>query len=770
MKLFCILAVCMFMQFVNASFTIVIPDNAEKYDRFSANELASHLQKITKQQVNIISEKNYKKSIPVIFLGNTTQGRKAAENLKSPEAWRIFSPSENTLILTGSNPKGKLHSIYEFLERFADVRWFDEHNSSIPENKNFKLPSSVDISGKPYYRVRHIYDSLDWERNTHIFKARNKGQSYSTPEFADYSLVGAPAPHHTFHRYSRLFDPKKPEMYALVKGKGRLTDTKGQLCMTNPETRRQVLKLLRNFIKNDRIKAAKNNLPPPVIYDISANDTHSFCQCDGCQAIAVREGGAYSAPQLEFINHIATEIAKEYPDIFIRTFAYMHTYEPPKNLKAAKNVIIHIALLGTEFRNLGKRDTMSALNTPQNRDALRLIREWGKKADNLAMWDYWKLWGGHHEIQDPYINIYPIIYNMKIYKDNNIKDIFVECESPAETTFFGLKRYLGLRLMDDPARDPHKEIAIYMRGMYGDAAPIMKKYLDFLSENQAKSNLVLGQVSTYNRTDLNGQFYARAMQLLNEAHAIAAKDQNPLVKANVEREFIPVIGSWLARYPKLKNAKKDFSFSTMLADYEKYRRAAVKYYFKDSNNFKKQNQRITDAVRKLKMNMEPDKVILPAQLKNKKVTVLPYYRFRKISVAKIVDAKDSQFGKAIALGKEAKNKTMGNRTIFGIYSQNKKKTLASKSIHNSKLPKDGKFHLIHIGKATLSDENTYLYATHSWVIQCPLNAIYDREASDEENTYDFYLSVKFTGPFYVKGSKTTEDMISVDALYLVKAK
>ena len=760
------------MQTLMASFTIVKPDKCASYDNFAADELALHLRKITASDVKTVCEKDYKNSRPVIFLGNTTAGKNAAKNLKSPEEWRILSLDSDSLVLTGSDPKGMLHSIYEFLEKFAGVRWFDEFNFSIPENKNFKLPSNADITGKPYFRVRHIYDTLDWQHISHVFKARNKSQSAGTPETADYSLVGSPAPHHTFNRYSSRFKSPKPEMFALIKGKGRLTDAKGQLCMTHPETRKQVLEILRGFIRADRRKAAKDNVPPPVIYDISANDVHSFCQCDGCNAIAEREGGAYSAPQLDFINYIANEIAKEYPDIFIRTFAYMHTYDPPKTMKAAKNVIIHIAILGYEFGKVGKRDTMSALNTPENAYSMQLIKNWGPHADNLAMWDYWKLWGGHHQMQDPYVNVYPIIYNMKVYKDNNIKDIFVECESPAETSFFGLKRYLGMRLMENPDRDPGKEIDIFMRGMYGKAAPVMKEYLDFLSDNQTRNKLVLGRLSTRNRTDLNGAFYSRAMKLLTRAQKLAATDSNKLAKANVEREFIPVIGSWLDRYGKHRDGKNDFDFKKMLSEYEKYSRAAIDYYYRDtkSGHYRKSkfHDRISKTVKNLKRWQLPKNVKLPKELQGKNVITMQTYHFRNASNAKFIRDRDAQTGEAIVLGKESPNKSSGNRTLFGVHDRIKGNKFIS--IKNADIPQDEKYHLIHIGRATMKNSQAYFFAGNTCGIQCGLDMIFKDGASDEENTYDFYASVKFSGPQYVKNSKQQESMIAVDALYAVKIK
>ena len=123
-------------------------------------------------------------------------------------------------------------------------------------------------------------------------------------------------------------------MFSLRPNNERVKDSSGQLCMTNPETRKYVLAALRNFIKKDRVKAVKDGVPPPLIYDISANDNNNQCDCPDCKAVADREGGNYSAPLLDFINYIAREIRKEYPEIYIRTFAYLFSYNTPKIMRA----------------------------------------------------------------------------------------------------------------------------------------------------------------------------------------------------------------------------------------------------------------------------------------------------------------------------------------------------------------------------------------------------------------------------------------------------
>lgn len=755
--------------FAFAGFSIVTPDNQRNYDKFTVNELSSHLQKITADKVEVFTESTYKGSTPVIYLGKTRQGIAESKKLTLPEQWRIKSVGNDKLVITGSDPKGVLYGVYEFLERYGNVRHFDEKNSSIPVNKNFKLPST-DISGRPYFRIRHIYDSLDWYRDTHIFKARNRGQAYGNAGTTDYPLLGSPSPHHTFHNYADTFPVKKTEMFSLRPNNERVKDSSGQLCMTNTDTRKYVLAALRSFIKKDRVKAAKDGVPPPFIYDISANDNNNQCVCPDCKAIADREGGTYSAPLLDFINYIAREIRKEYPEIYIRTFAYLFSYNPPKTMRAEDNVIMHIAMLGMEFGGNGKRDTMRPLTYKTNKEALDLIIAWSKYAKNIAVWDYWKLFGGDHaNLAGPYVNLEAIYSAMPIYKKYNVKDIFVECESPESTSFFALKRYIGLRSMNIPELNVQQEINTFMQGMYAEAAPIMKEYLNFLTAEQEKANIILGPVPPNMREYYTAKYFKKAFALLNKAVEAVKNNKNPLIKANIEREFIPVYGALIRRYFRLhEDDRAAWNYEDLLKNYEKYLMPSIDYYYPLKGDRLNLNGVLKNTWRQrlTALKAAQKQVKIPEQFKGKNVIALPYYTFKTKSV-KFIDDKDSIYGKAVALGKEFPNKTKNGTTGFGIWDTGRKRPLAAKNIKTTDVPQDEKYHIVRLGKVTFRNSTPYFWGTSTWIIQCALDNIYEPTATDKENTYDAYMSVKFSGPVYVKDSNSP-DFIAIDAIYFVK--
>ena len=90
---------------------------------------------------------------------------------------------------------------------------------------------------------------------------------------------------------------------------------------------------------------------------------------------------------IDFINAIAEDIEKDYPDILIQTFAYNLTEKPPKTLKPRRNVIVRWCDVYDSC------DLVRPLSHPCNSKNYEEILGWGKIASHLAVWDYWiTLW------------------------------------------------------------------------------------------------------------------------------------------------------------------------------------------------------------------------------------------------------------------------------------------------------------------------------------------------------------------------------------------
>ena len=121
-----------------------------------------------------------------------------------------------------------------------------------------------------------------------------------------------------------------------------------------------------------------------------------------------------------------------------------------------------------------------------------------------------------------------------------METLFVECERSETTSFFALKRWLGLKLMQDPDQDPAPLVQTFMDGFYGQAAAKMMEYLGYLEERIAATpeTEALSGLRTPERPYLTLDFYTTCQRLIDEAEASCGTDAGALL--NVRRERIPL--------------------------------------------------------------------------------------------------------------------------------------------------------------------------------------------------------------------------------------
>jgi len=81
---------------------------------------------------------------------------------------------------------------------------------------------------------------------------------------------------------------------------------------------------------------------------ISQNDWHGYCECEKCKTLDEQEG-THAGALIHFINAVAEEVEKEFPDILIETLAYQYTRVPPKHVRPRRNVVIRLCSIECAF-------------------------------------------------------------------------------------------------------------------------------------------------------------------------------------------------------------------------------------------------------------------------------------------------------------------------------------------------------------------------------------------------------------------------------------
>ena len=671
-----------------------VPVKNDRWGRFAAKDLARCL--------TAVSGKKYEAA---------TEGKKAAGDIVlgidpklTDQEWRIENRN-GILYIEGCSTPGIVYGIYNFLEKYAGCAWLDPDTEILPFQPGWKLPQ-VNETGKPAFWRREVYiaDVID-----STWRLRNRENVRALINFN----YGRPRDNHTFSYY--IGKIKDPKLFKVAKSGGKCRT----LCMTDPEVRKIVLEeLIENIEKDRKGKGPSFNLPR--IYDISQLDGGSGgeCWCDSCRKLAEKEG-SYSGPNLDFVNYLARGIAKKYPDIYLTTFAYSYTTEPPKTIKAEKNVIIRFCSSWI-FNPLVE-------GTPQ----AKLLEEWKKKADYLAVWSYWRTFKG---------TLFPQVKKrsdmqkeFRFCNKMNVKIYFAEDENPLNRSFSMMQHWLALKLMEDPGRDVFQLSETFMRGYYGKAAPMMAKYLDYLEKRQ-----------TENRSFLDRAFFETVNGYLDEAEKLAQGDDRSLLHVRFERTMVD--RSMYENLSALQKAGYAPDLKKVVERFRENTRDFVNHWrsYKSFPKIRKEQLRKFDLEAQLYQYFP---VEIPKQFEGCEVIDMQWSQLQAAGLTKKFDPVFVKDPDAVC-GTAFYNPGLDPKTPYNIgYYNSAVKSGGGIALTLPDIPQDGKFHLYKLGNATVMTP-LYIVLDDTWHCRIWLTTV-----GIVPEKWDIWISMKFTGPRFVPGSK-----------------
>ncbi|MBQ9500774.1 MAG: DUF4838 domain-containing protein [Lentisphaeria bacterium] len=762
---------------IAADMTIVIPGDASPETRNAAAELEEHLAAALGGQVAVMEEGG-EVSGRKIYLGDTGFARRAgldAARLDREEA-RIRRIGSD-IVITGGKPRGVLYGAYEFLERFAGVVWIDPHTTVIPKLKTLSVPEGTDLRIKPSFAYRGIFSVQNFGRNRAAFERNIRFRSRMrenvfwqekfTPEekarWGVTAVFGRPSPLNTLYFYIRDWPAAGMEdALCLVKGGKRARPTSiygpGHVCFTSPKARVMFKKQILAFIAQDRKEDPEGF---PRIYNISINDSNLFyCICDDCARSAAKYK-AQSGPMLEFVNDIAEEVEKHYPDVTIQTSAYLFTIKSPVGIRPRRNVAVRYSFSGK---------TMKPLTHDGNRNEFGHLKDWSALG-NLQIWNYWVNFSKYYP-NAGIVNIDTIAENLRIFRKYHVDYVFAECEFPDTASFHPLRMYMGYQLMKDVGQDKEVLLDRFFSGYFGKAAGPMRRLYDYMNRRQLEHPDL--QITTpANLNFFDRDYFVFTERCLAEAERLAAGDA--AVLASISRERVPLDIARLSLRDVWKTGNDLPDIKTVHARLSKNWKASIAYWFDDAGWVNGMYHLMNTFLKKMTPPETGAKYPLPAKLKDRRCYDITWPLFTNVSEMKkfglrLVDDPESCCGKAVRLGRFPE-KRYGSlalvkephklKFVCGIQSRDKKKALLQST---PEIPQNEKYDLIYIGRMTLTP-NCVFWAHRSWAIQQDLDRYYRTGAV---NTFDVYVSFKFEGPAYVGGSGK-EDSISIDRIVLVEA-
>ena len=337
-----------------AEFEVVKPANPAANQ--VANELIARLAQITGKKVKPVAKASGK--VPAFYLGACPEAKALGLDPKKLDRDGYYIKTDgNRIFITGcdsSNPKrverATLFGVYDFLERFAGVRYYfpGEIGTIVPKKKDWALPA-IDITERPDTQYRWIYcypsskvASGNYgypgmrENNPLIWRDSTLQSIRSCHGLNDLDLV-------------KRFAKTHPEYFAMTATGDRHDGSKittsyhkhGHLCYSSEGLKEEIYQdaaaCLTGKPASSRGISRWSQRWNTMHVDLAPNDGMLWCLCPKCKAIQEQGPQAMSDHIWKFAADIATRLKKNGIEGYVMMDSYGQfklkpTFELPNNL------------------------------------------------------------------------------------------------------------------------------------------------------------------------------------------------------------------------------------------------------------------------------------------------------------------------------------------------------------------------------------------------------------------------------------------------------
>jgi len=473
---------------------VVVAAEASETEKYAAGELSFFLHILTGGDFPVSQEASADRGRLLVGEG---AARLADPNFAAAELGKegiLLRTVGSDLILAGGSARATLYAVYTLLEDVIGCRWWTSTASFIPWKKTLKIKPLL-IRYTPWLEYREPFWFVAFDP---VWDARNRANGVRA---GGDDIQGGRHIYEGFvHTFYPLIPPEKyfaahPEWFSETNG--QRTSQNAQLCLTNEEMRRELVKNLRERLRLN---------PQATIASVSQNDCFNNCTCPRCRAVDEEEGSP-SGSLLRFVNAVAAEIEPEFPSVVIDTLAYQYTRKPPLLTRPRPNVIIRLCSIECSFSQ--------PLNGERNKAFFEDLQGWSKIADRLFIWDYTTNFA--HYIQ-PHPNYEVLGPNILLFLEHKVRGIFEQgaYQSPgAEMAEF--RAWLLAKLLWKPWLDSQALRLEFLKGYYGPAAGYVSDYMALLERAVQASGDHLGCYSPPDAKFLSLDTILRAWAILKKA-------------------------------------------------------------------------------------------------------------------------------------------------------------------------------------------------------------------------------------------------------------
>ena len=434
------------------------PGPAEEY---AAEELRAHLARMIGRSPRVHLRGS--PGGPEIVLNDAARARRDGVRVPklSSEAFHIETRGNN-VYLVGGGPRGALYAVYQLLESLG-CRWYAPGVDHVPPSPNLVLPLTSSTQTPAFeYRDNFNGDTMDA-----AWRVRNRLHSMQVtiPEYmggqVQYGMWC-----HTFFPLLPIdeFFSSHPEYFSMLDGVRRRDAN--QLCVTNPAVKRIVTARLLERIREN---------PRATLFSLSQNDGPGWCQCPQCSAVAEAEG-SQMGPILRFVNAVADEVAKVYPDKLIDTIAYQHTLDAPRHVRPRRNVRVRVCPIAC-----CQAHPYGTCSHPESARAYRALKAWTRITDTIYVWHYSTNFA-HYLLPMP--NLKEFTGAIRLFHRLGVKGIFLQGagDEGGGAELMALRGFLAAKLLWNPNEDEPRLIREFCSAYYGPGSASAMKYIRTFQE------------------------------------------------------------------------------------------------------------------------------------------------------------------------------------------------------------------------------------------------------------------------------------------------
>ena len=418
----------------------------------------------------------------------------------------ILKTVGNRLFILGENDRAVLHAVYAFLEDVLGCRFFTDTVEHVPQRAYLAI-GEVDKKVISPFEYREVFGNVCYDDDEFASKRGLNGLNGMglTQDAEHGGSIRYWGFGHTFNALvpvEEFFD-EHPEYFSMIDGK-RVSGREGnnryldmnlvgtQLCLTNPDVIR---------IVTERIRKSIQDHPECRIFSISQNDCGNYCTCPECARVDAEEG-AHSGSLLRLVNAVANDIAEDYPDVIIDTFAYQYTRKPPKLTRPAPNVCVRICSIECCFSHpLAECDHQYEKPTysytgmageqeeydPDHTSFQSDLEGWGKICRRMYVWNYNT---DFKHYLNPFPNLHVLQKNIQYFLKNGVTGIFEQGNGEDLSGEFGeLRYYIQSKLLWEPDGDVDRWMREFMAAYYGMAAQPIREFIDALRNHVAEHDV-----------------------------------------------------------------------------------------------------------------------------------------------------------------------------------------------------------------------------------------------------------------------------------------